>query len=128
MLCQKIYELQKKLDKSVENIEGIYQGIGYEYNEKNENIFTLNYNIEVNIKKIKDNIYFIATTYTNEDPNYNYFSTKYGILKENMILLNTEFAFHQLEFNSKKELYFCYSVNKHPEFGNLVGNYHFRHL
>ena len=108
--------------KNVKNIEGQYIGTGYEYNNKKGKVFYLDYNIIINIKNIRDNIYFIKTDYKNENQNYNYNSTKYGILKNNKIRLKTEHGYHELEFSDKK-IYFCYSVNKHPIYDNLAGNY-----
>lgn len=128
-LCQKVYRLQQKvedLSKQPDDIEGLYIGKGYEFNNLNNKDFILDYDIQIKINKKLDNVYYIDTVYKNKEDLYNYSSTKYGILKEgNIMRLITEFGYHELEFKDSF-LNFTYVVNKHPVFNNLVGKYHLK--
>ena len=84
----------------------------------------MNYKIKIKITNIKDEIYYIETTYINEDPNYNYESTKYSIYENNTLTHIKESGYHKLVFEDT--LKFTYTVNDHPLFGNLVGIYNLK--
>ena len=120
-----IYLFNNKSRNLKDKYQGYYEGIGSETNIKNDGfIFKINYNININITNLDDNIYKIETEYiSDETPEYNYNSIKYGsFFEKNKIVLVKDFGYQILKFDMNT-IDFKYIINDHPEFDNLIGFY-----